>query len=145
MCSCQPVTNVMRSGLFFLPFFSSDCCPHQRNELVLLVCGVPSWHWQGRRGQSCAVEWCGHRDRAGLGSAECCPLPKAPLRRHLTFPRIETSAAHSAAGVEEGLVTLPCPEHEHPTLSLSPLRVLSMGVSTATKESVGFNSSWTLL
>lgn len=67
LCSCQPVTNVIRSGLFFLPFFSSGCCPHQRNELVLLVCGVPSWHC--RAGRAKAVQWSGVGTETGLAWA----------------------------------------------------------------------------
>lgn len=87
----------MRSGLFFLPFFSSGSCLHRRDELVLLVWGLIL----AGAGQEGPKLWlragqCWHR--AQLGSAECCPLPNAAGGRHFTFPGLETAAAHRSGG-----------------------------------------------
>lgn len=115
MCSCQCVTNVIRSGSVFLPFFSSGCCLHQRNGLILLVWGfVLALAGQEGAKLCSGVVWAQSHGWAGLGSAECCPLPKAPVRTHLTFSRIETSAAHSPAGVGQHLPPSPAQNMNDP-------------------------------
>lgn len=88
----------------------------RRNKTTWLFCGA--------RGSLRTADLHSHRGvcdvNYGAGAALCRArgwVSNAPVMRHLTFPRVEASAARSTAGADAGLAASTRPRTEHGCLA----------------------------